>query len=219
MRPNFEQVGEGFSIEMLMQARERTWDAVREIASCMRPGMLEVEAQALAEGILEKKGAQRLWHRTHVRFGINTLKTFSERSLPGVRLQERDVFFIDIGPVWEGYEGDAGASFVLGADPLMERCVSDTHILFEKVRTHWGTQSCSGRDLYKFAVHEAQEMGWQFLLAGASGHRISDFPHRLYYQGGLEELEAVPKKDRWILEIHLRHPTRNFGAFYEDLLC
>lgn len=30
--------------------------------------------------------------------------------------------------------------------------------------------------------------------------------------------EKAPTANRWILEIQIRHPSRNFGAFYEDLL-
>jgi hypothetical protein len=47
---------------------------------------------------------------------------------------------------------------------------------------------------------------------------ISEFPHKAHYDGALIEQNFVPSPDLWILEIQLRHPTRPFGAFYEDLL-
>ena len=37
-------------------------------------------------------------------------------SEPGVVLGEHDIFFLDIGPVYGGTEGDAGDTFVFGDD-------------------------------------------------------------------------------------------------------
>lgn len=218
MHPEFERVRDDFSAEKLERARVLTWESVHAIAERMHAGLLESEAREIAEHVLREKGAERQWHKTHVRFGVNTLKTFLETSLPGVRLQERDVFFIDIGPVWDGYEGDAGASFVLGNDPEMLRCAEDSKKLFEEVRLRWLQSQQSGKELYRFAVKEAERRGWRFLMEGASGHRISDFPHRLYHRGSLEEFATHPAAERWVLEMHLRHPHRSFGAFFEDLL-
>jgi Xaa-Pro aminopeptidase len=218
MSTEFEKVCEDFSSKKLEAARKLTWESVRAIADQMEVGMLESDAREIAERLLREKGAERFWHRTHVRFGVNTLKTFSETSLPGVRLQAQDLFFIDIGPVWDGYEGDAGASFVLGQDQEMQRCASDAMTLFHSIQDRWKQTHESGEALYRFALDSAKRLGWEFLLEGASGHRISDFPHRLYHSGSLHTLPITPSPQRWILEVHLRHPQRSFGAFYEDLL-
>ena len=51
-----------------------------------------------------------------------------------------------------------------------------------------------------------------------TGHRISEFPHSAHYDGTLDGVGFRPTDKRWILEIQVRHPDRNFGAFYEDLL-
>jgi hypothetical protein len=32
------------------------------------------------------------------------------------------------------------------------------------------------------------------------------------------ELDYKPSADVWILEVQIRHPSREFGAFYEDIL-
>ena len=50
------------------------------------------------------------------------------------------------------------------------------------------------------------------------GHRVSDFPHAIYKGGKLGDLADTPNGGLWILEIQIAHPTRAFGAFYEDLL-
>lgn len=218
MLPSSERVKDTFIPSQLEKARVRTWEAVRAIAAKMEIGMLEADARILAEDTLKQMGAERYWHRTHVRFGVNTLQTFSDTSLPGVRLQPRDLFFLDIGPVWEGYEGDCGQTFVVGDDPEMVRCAADSKALFEIVKQRWFETSESGQRLYAFAQEQAAARGWQFILRGASGHRLSDFPHVLYHKGTLHAFDGRPSEARWVLEIQLRHPKRQFGAFYEDLL-
>ena len=69
-----------------------------------------------------------------------------------------------------------------------------------------------------FAQNCAKSYGWILSLEKANGHRISDFPHAARIRGNIEEFDSTPAPDRWILEIQIRHPTRPFGAFYEDLL-
>jgi hypothetical protein len=51
-----------------------------------------------------------------------------------------------------------------------------------------------------------------------SGHRLSDFPHSIHYDGSMAELDLPLHPDRWVLEIAIAHPDGTFGAFYEDLL-
>lgn len=50
------------------------------------------------------------------------------------------------------------------------------------------------------------------------GHRVCDFPHAIYKAGSLGDFGLCPSTGVWILEIQIAHPTRPFGAFYEDLL-
>jgi hypothetical protein len=59
----------------------------------------------------------------------------------------------------------------------------------------------SGRELYAFAQKATEERGWVFNLRGASGHRLSDFPHVIYHRGSLEAVGSKPLAARWVLEI------------------
>lgn len=64
-----------------------------------------------------------------MRFGAGTLKKFNER-LDGARvLGERDICFVDIGPVWDGHEGDAEDTLVFGDDPKMIACAEAARAL------------------------------------------------------------------------------------------
>ena len=60
-------------------------------------------------------------------------------------------------------------------------------------------------------------MGWELNL-DTSGHRLADFPHEALYSGSLSAVNFAPTTDLWVLEIQIRHPERQIGAFYEDLL-
>ena len=100
----------------------------------------------------------------------------------------------------------------------MLRCANDVEKIWLDVRNHWLNHKVTGKDLYNFAENKAQELGWLLTLEQANGHRIADFPHAVRSRGSIEEYSGCPSADLWILEIQMRHPTKPFGAFYEDLL-
>lgn len=212
-----EAVGEAFSLPAMVKARDLTFEAVRRIAAAVRPGMTEGRAQALAQEVLEAMGMERLWHKTVIRFGAGTLETFHGDFQPDYVLQADDIFYVDLGVVWDGHEGDAGDTFVVGGDPEMRACAEAARTLWRDVAARWRRDGLSGEALYRYALDRAERMGWT-LNWEVKGHRVSDFPHAIYKAGALGDFERAPKTGLWILEIQLAHPTRPFGAFYEDLL-
>lgn len=214
---DLEQVGAAFTTERMLSVRKMTRAAIHEIAAKVKPGMVEEDAVDMAKEILAGHGMLRGWHDVYVRFGSNTTKTFGAPSEPGIVLGEDDIFFLDIGPVFEKWEGDGGDSFLTGGDEEMARCAMDARSLFHVVRKKWELDGWTGKQLYDFAEAKAREMGWELNL-DLSGHRISDFPHAAVYDGPMATLPFRPSPLVWVLEIHLRHPTRQFGAFYEDML-
>ncbi len=128
-----------------------------------------------------------------------------------------DVFLIDIGPVFEKWEGDGGDTFVTGANPAYAKCAADARKLFHLVRKKWEMEKTTGKALYDFATAEAEKMGWELNL-DLSGHRISDFPHAAVYEGPMATVDFTPSPPLWVLEIHIRSKDMTFGAFYEDML-
>lgn len=216
-RARVERVGRNYDRQMMLRAREQTLEAIRRIAAGIQVGMSEEEGVEWARTVLREAHLLRGWHGIKIRFGANTLKTFNEPSTPGVVLQEDDIYFVDIGPVWQKWEGDAGATFVVGTDPDMARAVRDVRSVFERVRVKWLTERLTGLALYEYASQAAVELGWRLNLE-TSGHRIADFPHAALYEGVLAEVPFEPSSGLWVLEIQIRHPQRAFGAFYEDTL-
>ena len=123
-----------------------------EIARHLKAGVAEDQAREYAADVLQSMGLRKGWHKILVRCGPNTAKNFGEASSPGVILGEDDVFFVDIGPVFEGIEGDAGRlTFVVGDDSDMVRAPAIFKGLWRVVRDHWRDEGSSGADLYGFA--------------------------------------------------------------------
>jgi len=212
-----EAVGPAFTKEQMLAMRAKTRGVINEAAALFKPGMTEGEAIALTKDILASKDMVRGWHDVYVRFGANTLTTFGVESDPGVVLRENDIFFLDIGPVWEEWEGDGGDTFVVGNDPEMAKIAADARKLFHIVRHKWESTGMSGKDLYVFATEEAEAMGCE-LNMDLSGHRLSDFPHAAVYDGPMADVDFKPSPLLWVLEIHIRHKTAGYGAFFEDML-
>ena len=212
-----EAVGARFDPTLMHRARELSWAALHVIRERMHPGISEDEAKVEAAQVFRELGFERLWHPTYIRIGSNTTKTYRQRSDPGVRLAENDSYFIDLGLVFDGHEGDVGDTFVLGQAPEQQACVDAAHRLFDEVAQAWRTQNLSGQALYAFAEERAKAMGWR-LNHEIKGHRVCDFPHSIHKAGDLGDLEVTPSSGLWILEIQIAHPTEPFGAFYEDLL-
>ena len=167
-------------------------------------------------GDLQGLGMRRGWHHIIVRFGPNTTKDFMARSEPGVVLGEDDIFFIDIGPVYDDTEGDAGDTFVVGTTPTISgprtRCgTSGTRCASS------GSPRAHRQGALRLRHRHRSRLGWK-LNMDLSGHRLSDFPHSAHYDGPLAEVDFRPNPNLWVLEIAIVHPDRRFGAFYEDLL-
>lgn len=215
---NKEAVGATYSIDSMRHAQAKTWDAIRALAPQIKPGMRESQARALGKQVLEDLDTQRIWHPLLVRFGANTLKTFGERAKEDLVLGENDIFFIDMGAVWQGHEGDAGETFTTGNDPQMRACAAAAQTLFDVVQARWQQGRVTGLELYTYAEEQARAMGWKLNL-DIKGHRVSDFPHSVHKGGDLGDFDLAPNAGLWILEIQIAHPTLSYGAFFEDLLA
>ncbi len=183
----------------------------------MHPGISEAQAKLAAAEVFQALGVQRVWHPVLIRIGANTTKTYRQCSDPSVRLGENDSYFIDLGLVFDGHEGDVGDTFVVGHAPERQACADVARALFHEVAQIWREHGLSGQALYAFAGERAAAMRWR-LNHAIKGHRLSDFPHAVHKGGDLGALDATPASGLWILEIQLAHPGESFGVFYEDLL-
>ena len=213
-----EKTGAAYRREALVAAQAKTWQAVDAIGRRVRPGIRESEAKAIAHEVLVELGHDRRWHPNIVRIGANTRLIWKEPSPDDAVLGEHDLFFVDLGPVFDGHEGDAGTTFVVGDDADMHACAAACRDLWGRVAAVWRELQPTGRELYAFAKREALAMGWEF-HHDVKGHRVGDFPHAIHQTPTLGSIDHVPGEGLWILEIQIRHPSKPFGAFHEDLLA
>ncbi|HEU4670227.1 MAG TPA: M24 family metallopeptidase [Dyella sp.] len=215
--PDREAVGRRFDVALLERARERSWAVLGAIRERMVPGIDEAGARAMAEQVFAEAGVARIWHPTLIRIGANTVKTWRQRSDPTLRLGENDSYFIDLGLVFDGHEGDVGDTFTVGHAPERQAAADAARRLFAEVATAWREQGLAGPELYRFAGERAAAMGWR-LNHAVKGHRIGDYPHAVHRGGTLGDFAGQPAARRWTLEIQIAHPDAPYGAFYEDLL-
>lgn len=213
-----ESVGSLFNNRLIVEARNRTLAVIEEAHEHIKAGMTEEDARLIVQKLFAEYESERIWHAPKIRFGVNSLRAFNEPSEGGVVLQENDIYFLDLGPVFLGHEGDVGRTYAIGDDAEMQKCARDVAAIWHDVRDHWFATEKSGLELYAFAERVAEVRGWKLNLKKADGHRIADFPHAAKMRGSIADFHQKPMPYRWILEIQIQHPTRPFGAFYEDLL-
>ncbi|ASU38723.1 (Fe-S)-binding protein [Herbaspirillum sp. meg3] len=214
--PVWERVGPKYSLDGMLAAREQSVRALAQIVGKLRVGMTTSEAIEMANEHLRQMGSSHTWHPTYIRFGDDTVRTPRQGADKERRLQATDIAVVDLGPVWDGYEGDFGDTIVFGQHALYAACAQAARDVFSASKEAWLT-GLTGRELYDLAERVAAEGGW-LLERNLAGHRVADFPHALFGPAKLAEMDIVPSDAVWVLEVQLRHPTEPIGAFYEDIL-
>lgn len=174
-------------------------------------------------------GVEKHWHRRIVRSGPNSITTAGDH--PPVRVIEADdIVYLDLGPVFEGWEADIGKSYALGTDPRKAALVAELPRQFDRLQAHFRAHpDITGAGLYDFAVRSAQDAGWRF-GGKIAGHIVSEFAHtQIPGAKGLTRIapantdpmsnpDGNGRARHWIGEIHLVDPSGQFGGFYERLL-
>lgn len=188
-----------------------------KIADSSRIGMKESQLKEQCDQMIKEAGASKKWHPTQFRVEENTKLTFGKKADTDPPLTDDGYFFLDIGPIFNGFEGDIGETFYLGSNPEKIKLARASKLIFNEAENYWRTQKASGIKLYQFANSLAQQMGYE-LYNQIDGHRLGDFPHHVYYRGGMGESEETPVNYLWVLEIHLFCPKLGLGSFYEDIM-
>jgi Xaa-Pro dipeptidase len=217
-------------VASLLEAQRRAAELFDEIGRrLVRPGITEStlneEIFALAEA---RYGVKAHWHQRLVRAGANTLATFDDKP-PDLVIQEDDIIFVDLGPVFGSYEADFGRPYVLGDDPLKKKLAADVAAAFEEGKRHiQANPDIRASDLYAYACDLAPKYGWTF-GGTIAGHIVGEFPHRNWPGNRAEwyinpanatrlsQPDAYGRRMHWILEIHFVDRARGFGAFFEEL--
>ena len=126
----------------LKSAQEKATSLFDEIArTLIRPGIsesqLSKEIHALGS---ERHGVRTHWHKRVVRSGPNTLQPYVSNP-PDRLIEEDDILFVDLGPVFEAWEADFGRTFVLGSDPQKIKLRDSLEPTWKAVKTSSGITS------------------------------------------------------------------------------
>jgi len=196
----------------------------------IRPGITEKALSRAVHALAaDMFGVKAHWHKRVVRAGANTLQPYNQ-SPPDLTLQDDDILFLDLGPVFAAWEADFGRTYVLGDDPLKQRLRDDLEPTFTKTKAHFqANPDVTGKALYDFSCAMATEAGWEF-GGSIAGHLVGEFPHERApgakaashiapgNTSAINGVDSLGRKRHWILEIHLVDRARQIGGFYEELL-
>lgn len=196
----------------------------------IRPGISESTLnREIFELAARRYGVARHWHKRVVRAGVNTLRQYAEDP-PDVVIQEDDIVFVDLGPVFAAWEADFGRTYVLGDDPVKHRLRDDLVRVFGAAKAHFQSNpDMTAAELYALACDLAVQANWEF-GGDIAGHLVGEFPHKRlpgdksvsYITRGndlpLTGLDPLGRKLHWILEVHLVDRAKQIGGFYEELL-
>lgn len=216
----------------LKSAQEKATSLFDEIArTLIRPGIYESQLSKEIHALgSERHGVRTHWHKRVVRSGPNTLQPYVSNP-PDRLIEEDDILFVDLGPVFEVWEADFGRTFVLGSNPLKTKLRDSLEPTWEAVKAYFDSnrETITGEQLYAYACSEARKAGFEFGGAHA-GHLVGDFPHEripndkihLYITEGNKDamwsVDAKGNQRHWILEMHLVDRERDIGGFMEQLL-
>jgi len=215
----------------LLDAQTKAAELFAEIeCGLIRPGITESQLDREIYALAAKQfGVTTHWHKRVIRAGANTLQPYSENP-PDRLIEEDDILFLDLGPVFALWEADFGRTFVLGTSPIKHRLKNDLEPIFRAAKAAFQADpGMDGATLYGIACELAQQAGWEF-GGRIAGHTVGEFPHEtipgdritFYITRGntlpLRRLDGAGRPYHWILEIHLVDRKHQIGAFFEELL-
>ena len=214
---DIEQNNQGFSLNNFLLIQEEARQLLEKIFSQISVGMNYLDVERLVLNEYEKIDVKKNWHPVKVRIDGDTILTFREKSDPSKEIDNGSIVFVDLGYVKKGLEADIGRTFVFGKNENYEELIAKCESVFKQTIIYWRENQASGQELYSFAEKKCIELGIELNMK-MDGHRLGSFPHGVFYQGGVGEIDFCPSKDCWILEIQVKDSELGVGAFYEDLI-
>lgn len=213
-----EKTGPNFSLDTYLAARKTCIEAVNTIIKKIEPGTSEKVGQSLIKEVFKDYDVKKFWHPSKFRISTDTVKGFSETPDHTLLCEEGDICYLDVGPIINQHEADYGRSFVIGNGSRERHAlVQASETIFLNTAKYWKQERKSGKDLFEFANDQAISLGY-VLNPKMAGHRLGDFPHKVFSSEKLFKFQQVPVENLWVLEIHVIDESNQRGAFFEDIL-
>lgn len=215
----------------LQDAQDKAASLFAEIErTLIRSGISEAElSKEIHQLGVDRFNVRTHWHKRVVRSGPNTLQPYAENP-PDRMIEDDDILFIDLGPVFEEWEADFGRTFVLGNDETKARLRNDLDKVWSAGKKFFDANpECTGQQLYRYVCEQASGLGWDFGGPHA-GHLVGTFPHEripndkvTFYitegnESAMRSTNAEGNQRHWILETHLTDRKKEIGGFCEQLL-
>lgn len=218
--------------EKLLQSQKKARQLLKEIEhrELIRTGVTESKVtEEIYDLALNVFGTKKHWHKRLVRTGPNAVLSYHANP-PDRMLEKNDLVYVDLGPVFDEFEGDIGKTYLLGNDSIKENLIQDLERIFVEAKEFYRQRpEMTGAELWSKVLELTENAGWQFGNTSA-GHIIGEFSHSQKYGDSPEHKisaandvsMAAPgiddKRRHWILEIHLIDLDKQHGGFFEDLL-
>jgi Xaa-Pro aminopeptidase len=178
----------------------------------------------------EDFGVENYWGKKIVRTGINTLQPYMADP-PNLIIQEGDILFFDVHPIFDGWEADLGRTYVLGNDPVKLKIKRDIEAAWHEANAWYFKQhNLTGAEYFNYVTDLTKRYGYEFGNAIA-GHIVGLYPHEQpddrndlcldvhpNNHTDILQLDKQGNKRHWILELHFVDKINNNGAFFEQLL-
>jgi methionyl aminopeptidase len=122
-------------LERMRRAGEIVARALEETSALVRPGITTAELDCVAERVIRGMGGTPSFKGYHG-YPATICASINEEivhGIPGLRpLREGDLISIDVGAIWEGYQGDAAVTVGVGqVSPEAERLMEVTQRALE----------------------------------------------------------------------------------------
>ena len=172
---------------------------------------------------------ERHWHKRMIRAGSNAM--FPYHANPPERLiEDDDIVYADLGPIFGEWEADFGRTYVLGDDPDKHRLREALPVVFDAGRAHFESRpDITGEQLFAFMVARAKvRLGVGRHDRGPPGRRVPPRACRrrrrlLAHHAWQRPTDAWRRSRRQGPRTGFSRCTsstghREIGGFYEELL-
>ncbi|MBI1861467.1 MAG: M24 family metallopeptidase [Deltaproteobacteria bacterium] len=226
-----------------LECQRLAQEAVKEVASCIRPGWTELQTADLIETYLRDQGVPQFFHKPYVWFGdrsrfdgIGGYAAF----MPTARvLREAEPFILDVAPILKGFISDIGYSDCLGENKEFEKAVGFLKELRQEIPTLFVSGRTGGEICREIesriegAGYENRHRCYPFGVIGHRVHRVTptsvtahflNFGWQSFWsllsRGLLGQLfNGMTEGDLtglWAIEPHIG--AKGFGAKFEEIL-
>ena len=163
------------------QAKARELLALIEEQQLVKIGLTEQDvSEQIFELARQRFSVTKHWHKRIVRAGPNSVLPY--KANPDNRtIEANDLVYVDLGPVFDDFEGDIGKTYLLGSDPAKRRLIADLERLFNECKGHYFKEpGQTGAMFYHYIVDQCQKAGWTY-GNNSAGHLVSEFAHQQVY--------------------------------------